>query len=168
MQRKHDGADLTAAERAAWAALPDDVETPVGLEDATVDLLQSQGILRTSRPRPIPRTLLAAAAAAVFTLGVMTGTQLANREPQSSGDPAMRLQRAGSDYVAALATIVGSSDSDPRVPVVMEVALTTYHGATRELVRLIGPEMLTSQRLAAVGELERRADSSSGRPTIWF
>jgi hypothetical protein len=164
------GDDLTAPERAAWQALPDGIDAPRALEDATVEMLKWHRVLR---PRPsvwraVP--ILIAAALAVFVLGMLTGLQLARRQGEPAGDPSMVVQRAGSDYIAALTLINARADLNAPLSVTAEVALTTYQGVTREITRLVGPEMVTAQTVAAVSGFVQQAEraSSSGRPIIWF
>jgi hypothetical protein len=81
-------------------------------------------------------------------------------------DPVIRVQQTGSNYVTALSRIADSTHLEG--PLAAEVALTTYHGVARELLRIVGPEILASQTLAAVSGSRAPASATSVPTTLWF
>jgi hypothetical protein len=140
---------------------------PQALEDSTVALLRRHGVLRAPRPRWLQPSLLAAAAVALFALGLGIGMRVgAPPVAQLLDDPVIRLQLAGSNYVTALSRIADSTHLDG--PVAAEVALTTYHGVARELLRIVTPEVLASQTMAAFNGSGASASATSIPTTIWF
>lgn len=156
--------DLTPVERAAWAALPDERPAPRLLEERTVRALRRAGRLHR-RPRPAARMLgFAAAAAVLFAAGLGTGLALPGDTREPTDDAALRVQRAGSEYVralTALGSVPGTSLDDPAG----QVALTTFYGAARELARIAGPRAL-EQHFTSLTTVT--PDSAPGAPVIWF
>jgi hypothetical protein len=106
---------------------------------------------------------MAAAIGAVFAAGMATGLRFAPQVAQTPEDSATRVQRAGSEYVEALAAV---ETLEPASGPAGEVALTTFAGAARELGRLAGGEGL-AQRLTAVLAHPAPSDSA-GATVLWF
>jgi hypothetical protein len=164
--------ELSPAEREALAALPREREPGRLMEERTVRALREEGLLATPsgsrrqselRPesaegRPWWRSAAAVAAAvALFAGGVSVGQMLGARQTAGAfksvfedGDTmlAAEVQRAGSDYVAALAAL---SEADGGVAAdtsqALEVALTALWAAANEIVRLAPDDVLTARIL---------------------
>jgi hypothetical protein len=105
--------------------------------------------------------LRVAAAVLLFTGGVATGREMSRGTqrtvPDLPADPAARIQRTGSEYVASLAS------ADVTVPAVRETALSTLYGAVYQMNR-------TQDLDAAVAAVARRlqADPATPLSTIRF
>jgi hypothetical protein len=163
--------ELSPSEREALAALPRDREPGRLMEERTVRALREQGLLATlsgsrrqsgSRPERAEgrlwwRSTAVAAAVALFAGGVSVGQMLGARQTAGAfksvfedGDTmlAAEVQRAGSDYVAALAALSepdGGAAADTSQA--LEVALTALWAAANEIVRLAPDDVLTARIL---------------------
>lgn len=135
---------------------PEDAELDFGpepptskaMEDALVDQLTSEGLLRRSPRTPRPfRHLYAAAAAGFFFAGVAAGQWMEGRQSAQvvaaalqteALSQAIEIQRAGSEYVRAVAELtqlVEAGQTDAVHPG-REAASVALHAATIELARL--------------------------------
>lgn len=161
---------LTPHERAALEALPRERKPSALLEERTVRALRERGLLRTPgrRGARAPWRLAAAAAAiALFAAGTAFGQWLGVRQAADTiatvqRDDAMaaalQVQRAGTAYLDALATLVtAAGEADPTVArQAREVALAVYRGASEEIGRL------QQQDSSAAGQ------ESEVRHVLWF
>lgn len=167
-----DEIELTPAERRALDALPREADPGQLLEERTVKALRREGLLAASgtggasrdaydsSPAGRPWWQLVAgiaAAIALFAGGVSVGQVVGARQTADAfqtvfedGDAllAAQVQRAGSDYVAALAALAeaeGSAAADTSQA--LEVALTALWAAANEIVRLAPDDPLTARIL---------------------
>lgn len=185
---EHD--ELSAAERAALAALPRERTPSRLLEERTVRVLRERGFLRPAarKRRLLPPSWLAAgiaAALALFTSGVAVGQWLGTRgaadalaqirETDSTAESALHVQRAGSAYVAALTQLVAAADSASanEASQAREVALAALWAAANEIIRLAPDDPVTGQILR--GFERARQEQAAGqdeelpvRQVIWF
>jgi hypothetical protein len=179
--------DLTPAERRAFAALPRAVEPPPGLEDRTVAMLQSRGMLAVplrplaARPRRWqPAWLVGAVAAslALFASGLAVGQYLGARTATlaaavGAGSMAQRAQdveRTSSQYLEALASFSQGSDSaDSRTRErATQAALTSLTAAAREVARLAPDDPLAAAVLRGMAERSHRASPAPTRTVVWY
>lgn len=167
-----DEIELTPAERRALDALPREADPGQLLEERTVKALRQEGLLAASgtggpsrdahdsSPAGRPWWQLVAgiaAAIALFAGGVSVGQVVGARQTADAfqtvfedGDVllAAQVQRAGSDYVAALAALAeadGGAAADTGQA--LEVALTALWAAANEIVRLAPDDPLTARIL---------------------
>jgi hypothetical protein len=174
--------DLTPAERQAFAALSHQYDPSRLLEERTVRALQAQGLLRPRRRPSLSWLVAAAAAGAVLYLGgVATGQWLANRQTgqvvsnlqrDHSLEAAALVQRTGSAYaqaIASLASLRGGGDS-VSVSQGREVALTALYSAANELVRLTPDDPVVVRILQAMQDdpVTDTTSSATTRRVIWF
>jgi hypothetical protein len=176
--------ELTAEEKQALDALPREREPGRMLEERTVRALREEGLLAAdaahagrTRPatkveaghRPWWRSAAAIAAGlALFAGGLSVGQMLGARQTVDAfqtvfedGDVllAAQVQRAGSDYVAALAALSatdGGAAADTSQA--LEVALTALWAAASEIVRLAPDDPVTARILQG---FEAKAQESS-------
>ena len=165
--------ELTAEEKQALDALPREREPGRMLEERTVRALREEGLLvpetgnasraqsaagMDARHRPWWRSAAAIAAGlALFAGGLSVGQMLGARQTVDAfqtvfedGDVllAAQVQRAGSDYVAALAALSatdGGAAADTSQA--LEVALTALWAAANEIVRLAPDDPVTARIL---------------------
>ena len=168
-----DPVEPSAEERAAFESLPREREPGRMLEERTVKALRDEGLIGTpglsggpmdERPvagtggRPWWKSAAAIAAGiALFAGGLSVGQVLGARQTADAfqtvfeeGDAllASQVQRAGSDYVAALAALAeseGGAAADTGQA--LEVALTALWAAANEIVRLAPDDPLTARIL---------------------
>ena len=179
--------NLTPAERRAFEALPRDVEPPRGLEDRTVAMLQSRGMLAVPL-RPIgatprrwqPAWLVGAVAAslALFASGMAVGQYLGARTATiaaavgagSMAQRAMNVDRTGTQYLEALASFSqwsDSADAGTRQRAT-QAALTSLTTAAREVARLAPDDPLAAAVLRGLAERSRQGNSSPSRTVVWY
>ena len=165
--------DLTAPERDALAALPRERDPGQLLEERTVRALREGGLLASpagssgraspasgadDRPRPWWRSAAAIAAGiALFAGGLSLGQVLGARQTVDAfqtvfeeGDAllAARVQKTGSDYVAALAALSEADGSAvPDTSQALEVALTALWAAANQIVLLAPDDPLAARIL---------------------
>lgn len=185
---EHD--ELTPAERAAFDALARERMPSRLLEERTVRVLRERGFLRPAGRRRrllLPPSWIAAgiaAALALFTSGVAVGQWLGTRETadalaqiQGSDDAAesaLRVQRAGSAYVAALTQLVEAADSASASEATQarEVALAALWAAANEIVRLAPDDPVTGQILRGFERARQQTGIEDEQPpvrqVIWF
>lgn len=195
--------DLTPEERMAFRELPREAEPSGLLEERIVRVLRGEGVLEPAEARRpggrrsgIPTWMLVGSVAAsliLFASGVLLGHQIgkqstaeafmALRAPDAS-HLALRIQEAGSAYVAALAALGDLRPAEeprqltPSEPshagVVLEqgreAALGTLYGAAFELARLDPGD---ADVLRVLQILEDRRARQAGlsyelRNVIWF
>jgi hypothetical protein len=164
--------ELTAAEREALDALPRETDPGQLLEERTVRALRENGLLATSRAsgitvappahsvahgRPWWRSAAAIAAGiALFAGGMSIGQMLGSRQTAEAfqtvfeeGDVrlASQVQRAGSEYVAALEALADVDGAAADSGQALEVALTALWAAANEIVRLAPDDPLAARIL---------------------
>lgn len=180
--------DLSPAEREAFDRLPRERAPRRALEDRVVMALRREGLLQAPAPLRLtltPAWLTAAAAAAVavfvggFALGGWTESRHATdviarlHEQQSAtaaAQAAADVQRTGSEYVRALATLAALADTARGETVAQgrEVAFNALSAAANQLVRL-APEDPVAVRLQRVLSGATIPDTTAGpRRTLWF
>ena len=156
---KEEHTDLTAEERAAFAALPREKDPGRLLEERTVRSLAERGLLHsTAKRNPVRQVPIwamgLAAALALFVSGLATGQWLGTRtfantmvaaQQETAMQTASLVQQTGSAYVMSLMALARLADStnDPAVAQGREAALTSLHAAARELVLLAPEDPLT-------------------------
>jgi hypothetical protein len=178
--------DLTPQERAAFDALPREAEPSRLLEERTVQALRERGMLggRRAESRRWSGPIVAAAVAAsiaLFVSGLAVGqwlgtrtiaTSVAEANHQTAMQAAAAVQRAGSAYVTALATLVQLADSSDASSVEQgrEAALAALYAAVGELV-LLAPDDPVSVSVRELLE-PRIQTEGTGQPEIrnvvWF
>ena len=175
--------ELTSEEHSALESLPREREPGRMLEERTVKALRDEGLIGSSaltggqmregsgpdvRGRPWWRSAAAIAAGlALFAGGLSVGQMLGARQTADAfqtvfeeGDVrlASQVQRAGSDYVAALAALTeadGTAAADTSQA--LEVALTALWAAANQIARLAPDDPLTARILQG---FEARAQES--------
>jgi hypothetical protein len=186
--------ELSPAERRAFAALPRELAPAADLEERTVALLRRAGHLPTpitaaGRP-PATRapavairwwlTGAVAAALAVFASGLAVGQYLGARNAamlmSASGQPsaaevAARVQRAGSLYVAALASLSelpDTGDADARASA-QRVALRVLGAAAEEMALLAPDDPLAAAVLRGLNQRSRESGPTApSRSVVWY
>ncbi len=184
--------ELTAREREALRGLPHERAAGDLLEERTVGALRARGLLgsrRSSRRAPASGTwspawigAAAAAGVALFAIGFASGQWLEARHSQAafmalhrqdSAQLASVVQKAGTDYVAALnrlAQAVGTTPG-PQVKRGREAALTTLHQAASEMLRITPNEPVAEQIMQGL-ELARARDTTlvadATQRVVWF
>jgi hypothetical protein len=196
----HDPLDgeLTPDEMAAFAALPREREPSRLLEERTVRALRERGVVNApARARGgagrlrFPASWIAGAAAAavaVFMLGMNAGRTLGARETmqnvativeaRSTQQAALAVQQTGSAYVSALsrfATLADSAGSSPaQTQQGREVAVQMLRAAAGELVRISPDDPLAAGILAALDRARAQqpapaqGDTARKERTVWF
>lgn len=151
------------------------------LEERTVRSLKAQGLLRRSR---VPRSWGAAAAAAalaLFTGGFAAGQWAATRavasavmaeRDQTVMEAAQMVQRTGSAYVMALATLASLADtaSNGALDQGREAAKAALYAAAGELAALAPDDPVAVQirrYLSGAGPVVTKEPSAS-RNVVWF
>jgi hypothetical protein len=179
--------ELSPAERQAFDALPREQAPPPTLEERTVTLLRAHGHLPTPltavrRRRWSGPWLVGAAAAglALFASGVAVGQFLGTRNAVqllsagrivSAAEVANHVERAGSNYVAALtllAQLQDTTDVASRVKA-RQAALQVLGAAAEEIVQLAPDDPLAGAVLRGLdqrSQLQRPAPPS--RSVMWF
>ena len=179
--------NLTPAERRAFEALPREVDPPRGLEDRTVAMLQSRGMLAVPL-RPIgatprrwqPAWLVGAAAAslALFASGMAVGQYLGARTATiaaavgagSMAQRAQNVERASNQYLEALASFSqwsDSADAGTRQRAT-QAALTSLTAAAREVARLAPDDPLAAAVLRGLAERSSTARPAPSRTVVWY
>jgi hypothetical protein len=182
--------ELTAEERAMFAALPRERDPGRLLEERTIRALRERGLVQqpTRAPRRIFRfnagwmTGAIAAGIALFLGGLTTGQYLATRnvvavvQQHDQRQAALLVQQTGSAYVQALAklsqasnTTAGQQGTQGR-----EVAQAMLHAAADEVVRMSPNDPVATGILAAFDRagVQRAAaagpDTASKQSVVWF
>jgi hypothetical protein len=179
--------ELTPAERRAFEALPREVDPPKGLEERTVAMLQSRGMLAVPL-RPIgaaprrwqPAWLVGAAAAslALFASGMAVGQYLGARTATlaaavGAGSMAQRAQdveRASTQYVEALASLgqwSDSADAGTRERAT-QAALNSLTAAAREVARLAPNDPLAAAVLRGLADRSHQSNPTPSRTVVWY
>jgi len=199
--------ELTPEEKMAFRDLPREAEPSRILEERIVASLREDGILRGSggvgaKPgsgsrvgwyRPWMAAASVAASLALFALGVVLGQWMGSRSTtqafiqvreQDASQVALRIQEAGSAYVAALAALGqmemrqgdGSSSggeasqAGTEVQQGREVALGALYAAANELARM-NPGDADVLRVLQILEERRAREEGRGdgpRNVVWF
>ncbi|HEU4454066.1 MAG TPA: hypothetical protein VFR81_13445 [Longimicrobium sp.] len=195
----HDEMDgeLTPEERTLFAALPREREPSRLLEERTVRALRENGTIQAparvgggaGRIR-FPASWIAGAAAAavaLFMLGLNAGRTLGARETmatmtavveaKSTQQAAVAVQQTGSAYVSALsrfATLADSAGSNAaQTQQGREVAVQMLRAAAGELVRISPDDPLAAGILAALDRAKTQrtpapGDTAGKERTVWF
>jgi hypothetical protein len=191
--RPHDEMDseLTPGERAAFAALPREREPSRLLEERTVRALRERGLVHAAasqRRLRFPASWLvgaAAAAVALFMVGVETGRTLQGRQTaqvvelvaaRNTQQAALAVQQTGSAYVNALsqfASLADSSRNQAQTRQGREVAVQMLRAAANELVRISPDDPLAAAILASldrtrVEQQRQQADTAGKERVVWF
>ena len=196
--RPHDEMDdeLTPEERAAFAALPREREPSRLLEERTVRALRERGLVHARTTQPgrrlrFPASWLAGAAAAavaLFMIGLQTGQSMGRRQAtdelvrvvqaNNTQQAALQVQQTGSAYVNALSRFASLADSTSpaqsrQAQQGREVAVQMLRAAANELVRISPDDPLAAGILAALdrGRAQQqptRADSAGKERMVWF
>jgi hypothetical protein len=123
-----------------------------------------------SRRRRFRFLIQAAAAVLIFTGGVAVGRQWEDRPAvrpvRDSLAPAVEVQRTGTEYVAALRSLVERPDSPATQAQGREAALSALYGAAHELVRLSPGDAGVNQILKTVSVT--RSDERGRIRTVRF
>lgn len=185
--------ELTPEERAAFAALPREREPSRLLEERTVRALRERGVIR-AKAKDAPRRIrfpvswlvgAAAAAVALFFMGIETGRMLTERQTgrivgevvqaKSPQQAAVAVQQTGSAYVTALSrfTSLADSASPAQTRQGREVAVQMLRAAAGELVRMAPDDPLAADILAALDRARTQARPARGDTTgkdrlVWF
>lgn len=188
----HDEMDdeLTAEERAMFAALPREADPGRLLEERTVRALRERGLLQAAavKPRRVIRfhpgwmTGAIAAGIALFLGGISTGQYMATRnvvatvQQHDQRQAALLVQQTGSAYVQALAklsqasnTTAGQQGQQGR-----EVAQSMLRAAADEVVRMSPNDPVATGILAAFDRagVQRATaagpDTASKQSVVWF
>jgi len=179
--------ELTVAEREALDALPRAMDPGQLLEERTVRALRETGLLAASgtglspstpvhtqaHGRPWWRSAAAIAAGiALFAGGLSVGQVLGSRQTAEAfqtvfeeGDVrlASQVQRAGSDYVAALEALTAANGTAADSGQALEVALTALWAAANEIVRLAPDDPLAARILQG---FQARSESMGQYTTV--
>ncbi len=162
------------------AALPRERMPSRLLEERTVKALRARGLLRHRR---FGAFWMAAAAAAValfaggFALGQWTGSRTMTDsmlaiQQQSAEDAAALVQRTGSAYVLALASLASHADATPGAELDQgrEVALAALYAAARELAEIAPDDPVSAQirRLVAGTRDPTLPQDDEPRSVMWF
>jgi hypothetical protein len=178
---------LTPAERRALDALPREVEPPQGLEDRTVAMLQSRGMLAVplrpvgATPRrwhPVWLVGAAAASLALFASGLAVGEYLGARTATiaaavgagSMAQRAQNVERASNQYLEALASFSqwsDSADAGTRQRAT-QAALTSLSAAAREVARLAPDDPLAAAVLRGLAERANAGRPAPSRTVVWY
>jgi hypothetical protein len=177
--------DLSAEEREALDRLARERAPRPTLEDRVVAALRREGLLRAPEPLRLPlapawRAGAAAAAVAVFVGGFALGGWLESRhatdviarmhEQQTAATAAAEVQRTGSEYVRAVATLAALADTSRGESVQQgrEVAINALRAAASELVRLAPEDPLAVKILQGLDRGQPTDTTTTPRRTLWF
>lgn len=184
--------ELSPAERRAMDALPRELAPGDDLEDRTVALLRRAGHLPTpitavrrsagapSRTVPVWLAGSVAAALALFASGVAVGQYLGTRnaamvlsatDRQSAAEVAAHVQRAGSLYVAALASLGQLPDSGDAAAreSARRVALQVLGAAAEEMALLAPDDPLAAAVLRGLNQRSREnVPTAPSRSVVWY
>ncbi len=186
--------ELSPAERRAFDALPREQAPAQSLEDRTVALLRRAGHLPTPitathggglRHVPVVHarwwlTGAVAAALAVFASGLAVGQYLGARNAamvmsasgrQSAAELAAHMQRAGSLYVSALASLSQLPDTGNAAAreSARRVALQVLGAAAQEMALLAPDDPLAAAVLRGLNQRSRESDPTApSRSVVWY
>jgi len=151
------------------------------LEARTVRSLRAQGLLRVTRMPTSWRVAAAAAAVALFAGGFAVGQSAATRAVRTAVmaerdltalEAARAVQRTGSAYVMALATLasLGDSTTDGALEQGREAARAALYAAAVELASLEPDDPIAVQlrRYLAGTAARGAAEQSETRNVVWF
>lgn len=179
--------DLTPEIREELQGLPRE-ETPGRLlEERTVRELRSRGLLRSPRPRA--SWIAAAAAIALFAGGfgfgqwttsrnfgdaLLTAQQITAEQIEARERTAMEaaelVQRTGSAYVLALASLASMADSasNGELDQGREVATAALYAAAGQLVSLVPDDPIAVQIRRLLSGTQAMVDDEGSRRVVWF
>jgi hypothetical protein len=186
--------ELSPAEQEAFDALPREQQPPPSLEERTVAMLRGHGHLATpiGAARPRRRSGLAirwsapwiagaaAASLAIFASGVAVGQYVGTRNAAlvidanargSAAELAGHVQRAGSLYVAALASLSQLPDSGSEAPrdSARIVALRVLGEAAQEIALLAPDDPLAVAVLRGLNQRSRdQYPTAPSRSVVWY
>jgi hypothetical protein len=200
--------DLTPEEEMAFQGLPREAEPSRILEERVVKALREEGVLGVARAgsgspqqansallRPWMVAVYVAASLVLFASGAFFGQRMGSMttaeafiqvREQDAAQLALRIQEAGSAYVAALAALselgpglVGQGGAGPGQAASLqgvglrqgrEVALGALYGATNELARMSPDDVDVLRILQILEERQAREEGRGGsdRNVVWF
>lgn len=174
----HDDHELNAAARDELSALPRRLVPGRLLEERTVRELRSRGLLRPSGPHRAWWAAAAAAAIAFFASGYAIGQRSASiafvesaaESQQAAMEAALQVQRTGSAWIAALASLGElSTDADPEaLRQGREAARALLHSAALELADLEPGDPVAARLVWLLSESEPAGQDVDGQALIWF
>jgi hypothetical protein len=153
-----------------------DLMPSADLEERIVSALRSNGVLRTSpgRFRVARGVLTAAAGLAIFALGAAAGRWSATTAPApatATDSGAMHVQRAGSEYVAAITRLSKTaSPGDPDIVNGREAAISTLEAAAAAILQSdpADPNVGRAMKDVVVAALSRPLERGSQNHVIWY
>jgi hypothetical protein len=180
--------ELTPKEREGYEALARERDPGRALEDRTVSALRARGLLQPPVPLrlPVPRTWWIAAAAAsvvLFAGGFALGSWREARHTtevvmsiheHDAAQAAATVQRTGSAYVSALATLAALADTARPQSMApgREAAVNALHAAASQMVRLVPEDPVAVDILQGMARAARRDTVSNmttePRRVVWF
>jgi hypothetical protein len=173
-------ADLTPAERAAFAALPHERAPGRLLEERVVRALRTRGVLRRRAPAPAWIAAGLAASVALFAGGFAAGQSAMSRrvtdsllaaQATTARQAAEAVQRTGTAYIAALAALSHYADSagNGAVQQGQQAAWAALSAAAAELAALDpnDPIARSVQTILTVSE-QPVVERSRARAVLWF
>ncbi len=182
--------ELTPVERRAYASLPREAAPNPELEERVVAMLRARGHLptpisvarggRTRRPAAAWLAGAVAAGLTLFVTGLAVGQYIGSRNvafamgrgsAQSTTEVAARVQRAGSLYVAALASL--SSLPDGASPAardsVRAVAVRVLGQAAQEMALIAPDDPLAAAVLRGLNQRDRQQSPAvPSRSVMWY
>jgi len=151
------------------------------VEERTVRALRARGLLRVTSVSPHWVVAASAAALALFALGFVAGQWAATRAVRdavlaernvTAMEAAQTVQRTGSAYVIALATMASMADSAPRSAVDQgrEAAKSALYAAALELASLVPDDPIAAQIRRYLAGIKSRDATERGetRSVVWF
>lgn len=188
-ERFRDDDELSAEERALFAALPREREPGRLLEERTVRALRARGLVQPPRAtgwRTVPRAWWAAGLAAglaLFTGGVSVGqwvgasraeAALEAERARNAAQASAMVQQTGQAYVTALAAFARMADtaSAGQAAQGRQAAQAMLHAAASEVVRIAPDDPVATGILAGFDRARLRerapADTAATRKLVWF
>lgn len=180
--------ELTAAEQAAFEALPREAMPSRVLEERVVSALRARGLIGERHVRRpmwgrgrMPLAAAAAAGIALFACGLALGQWLGARhtaeamlavQRQDAASASSAVQRTGAAYLSALGALAqASASSDPQeVARARETAQNVLHEAANEMVRLAPDDPVSAQILKGLDRAKVDAATTSADGTkrlVW-
>lgn len=184
--------DLTESERRELDALPREARPRKELEERVVAALRREGLLLVPAPIRFPLTpawigAAVAASLVLFAGGFALGGWIESRhtsdmlvrmaEQDAAGDAAAAaalVQRTGSAYVSALATLAALADTTrgdaPQVVQGREVAASALQAAANQMLRIAPEDPLAVRILQGLDRQARRDTTAAdgSKLTVWF
>jgi hypothetical protein len=181
--------ELSSEIKAELERLPRERTPGQLLEERTVKELRSRGLLRSPRMRPSWIVVAAAASIALFAGGfglgqwttsrnvgdaLVTAQQITAQQIEARERTAMEaaelVQRTGSAYVLALASLASMADSarNGELDQGREVATAALYAAAGQLVSLIPDDPIAVQIRRLLSATQLPGEQESSRRVVWF